>query len=384
MNWREFFGFTSVQERSEESSDSEGGLRGLDSSYGYIGLEEQRAAPFGTLSYSELRTTYLKSSSVRPCVDSIARQIASLPWTVKEKRGGDPLHAAAVKEFFLDPNSNKESLRTILQKVLIDLLVIDSGIIEKAKSLSGNLLEIIARDGATFTPKIDQYGLLHGYKQRLRGDAVNFKNDEIVHLQLYPRTWDSYGTPIIETIRDEIATLMFSIAEIGSTFTRDEVPDGILALDQIGKDAYNRLKVDLTSEKGNLKKTLKVVRNVGKASWIGFKRPFREMQLAELNNQIADIVRRGFGIQDAEMHISPSAVLAITQAINYYFNREIVHDFFDDVYFKIHPIVIDEKQAKASEAKARALKHLASENILDQQELRRLVDEFLLPEEALD
>lgn len=365
----------------KEIGDTEHG-KGLES--GYTTTEDmQIAEPFGELSYSELRDVYLKSSSVRPCVDTIARYISSLPWIVRPKVGGDPFHVAEVKDFLLDPNLNKESLRTILAKLMVDLLVVDAGVLEKVRSRSGKLLEIYVRDGATFTPIYDKHGSLIEYIQSLKGEDIPFKPDEVIYSQLYPRTWNFYGTPIIETITDEVATLMFSIANISETFQKDEIPAGILALDKVGEIAYKRLKEDLISEKGAIKKNLKILRNVV-AKWIEFKKPFREMQLVELNQQIENIVHKNFGIKE-DMKISGKMILALTQIINYFFNREIISEFYPDVYFKLIPLVTDEKEAKAHEARSKAIKNLINCGVLEVEEARKLIgEEFLLPEESLD
>lgn len=369
--------FSSAAERVTRSR----GIRSKESAYEAIG-EEQRARPFGDLAYEDLRNVYLQSSSVRPCVDMIARTVSSLSWLVKAKPGGDVVHAQEVKEFFLDPNGNKESIRVILSKILTDMLILDMGVIEKVRSLSGNLLEIYARDAATFTPLYSEYGVLEGYVQRVRGDTIDFTPRELMLLQIYPRTWDFYGTPIIETCVDEVTTLMRSMAEIGQTFTRDEIPNGILALDKIGQLAYDRLKTDLTSEVGNVKRTLKILRNAKDAKWIDLKRPFREMQLAELNKSIKNIVRENFGLQE-DMTMTPSMMLSMTQMLNYYFNQEIVNEFYDDIYFKLMPQVVDEKAAKATQLKTQAWKNL--KDILEPDDLRNLIaGEFTVPDEALD
>jgi len=364
---------------------SRAAVRAIESALSIFGLDQQ-AEPFGELTYSELRTVYLQSSSVRPCVDAIVRVVSSLPWIVMPKKGGDPTHAVSVRNFLLDPNSNKESLRNILAKVIVDLLVIDAGVIEKVKSGNGDLLEIYARDGATFTPIHDKHGILEKYIQRVsQHDNIDFKLDEIIYFQLYPRTWNFYGTPIIETIRREVASLIYSINSIGDAFTKDEIPPGILSMEGLGDVAKERLETKLSEEKGLSKKGLHIIRNVKNAKWIDLKRPFQEMQLAELSTMIDLIVRRAFGIVDANMTLSAKHIRAYTQTINYYMNREVIREFYDDIYFKLMPISFDKDETEAREAKSRFIKNLATANVLEVEELRRFVDdEILVPEEALD
>jgi hypothetical protein len=358
-------------------------VKGLESAYSAVGV--QRSEPVGDLSYSQLRDIYLQSATVRDCVDTISRQISTLPWVVRIRPGGDIVHRERLKEFFLDPNENKENIRTLLQKLIVDVLVIDSGVIEKVKSRSGNLLEIFVRDGSTFTPVYDEHGILLRYIQRVRGNSIDFKTNEIVQVQLFPRSWGFYGTPIIETIVDEAVTLMFSIAEIGNTFTKDEIPKGILVLDGVSPKTYQKIFADLTSEKGQLKNRLKMLRNVREAKWIDFKKSFREMQLAELNEKIERIVRRNFGLKpEGDVSLTAEAMLTWTQILNYYINTEIVKECFDDVYFKLIPILLDEKVAKAQELRSKAIANLAARDIISQDEARKMIDEMFIAEEALD
>jgi len=172
------------------------------------------------------------------------------------------------------------------------------------------------------------------------------------------------------------------MAEIGQTFTRDEIPQGILALDKIGDMAYARLKTDLTSEVGNIKRRMKILRNAKGAEWIDFKRPFREMQLAELNKGIKNIVRENFGLLE-DISMTPDMMLSMTQMLNYYINREIVSEFYSDIYFKLMPVIHNEKVAKAMQLKTQAWKNL--KDTLDPDAIANLVaEEFMIPEEALD
>lgn len=367
-----------------DAGEQASGAKALESAYSFIGTE-QRASPFGDLNYGELRDVYENSASVRKCVDANARKIATLPWVIRTKPGGDIEHAQVVKAFFQDPNDNAESIRNILQKLTVDILVLDSGILEKVFSLSGkNLLEIIARDGATFTAIYDQFGGLMKYIQRVTGHTIEFDRREIVHFQLYPRTWNFYGTPVIETILDEVTALMHTTAEIGTAFTRDEIPEGLLVIEKLGNTAWDRIKEGLTSEVGKVKKKLQVLRNVGKTEWLHFKRPFREMQVAELSEKIDKAVRDHFGV-DEELNVRADMQIALTQMLGYYINQQVVREFYDDVYFKLYPVILDKEIALARDAKGRFIKNVASTNLLDEEELRRLVgDEFFVPEEALD
>ena len=333
-------------------TDVKGLASGLYDTWGaYFGVVRKRSV----LTYDQLRRIYIQSSVVRPCVDSIVRSVTTCPWQISpvRKEEYDPSHIEEVEAFFLNPNRNKENLQQILSKVLSDILVIDAGVIEKVKNPLGKLMEIYARDGATFVPDVDDHGVVLGYKQRAKTETVSFSNDEIIYFMLYPRSESAFGTPIIESIVDEVATLMFSSATIAKSFTEDEIPDGVLSLGEIGLDAYERAKADFTKERGISKEfKIRVVRGAGKVEWIPFSRPFKDMQLAELRNEIEKIVYRNFGVMPIEMGVTegmPRAVAReqikvseskltdpIKNLLTYFINTEIIaSEFgFKDVLFE--------------------------------------------------
>lgn len=390
-----------VQQESDFEGDEESGMevigvskrdplyvRGIDTTYSNYGLGYRPRT--GLMSYSLLREIYTRSSYVRPCVDALVRGVSSCPWVVRPFPGGSRAHADAVREFFMDPNSNEESLRSILAQVMTDILVIDEGIIEKVKSFSGTVLELFARDGATFYPIKDQHGILLGYVQDAPPKGkVEFTKDEVIYFELFPTTWNAYGLPIIETIVNEVATLMFSVQWIADSFTMDKIPPGILVLDKIGKQAYERAKQEFQAGSES-QFTVKMFRNVGEAKWIELKRTNSEMQLAELNTQVENIVYRNFGLQPFELGVTheinrATAMLALRisqtrmykpliQMMNYYINQNLVKQVYPDVYFKLIPMDIGDP-----EVKSRTISNYVRQEILTKEEARMLLeDEFFI------
>ncbi len=295
--------YTSGSDRFNPSRRHRAYVKGQSSTYDDYAYPEWQPRT-GRLSFAMLRQIYERSSYVRPCVDALVRSVSSLPWVVRPKRNGKARDAEEVKEFLRDPNSNEESLRKIFGQVLTDVVVIDEGIVEKVKAFDGTLLELFARDGSTFIPIKDEHGILHGYIQKLGvGDPVPFEKDEVMYFELYPTTWTAYGLPIIETIVNEVASLMFSVQWIADSFTEDKIPPGILTLDRVGNDAYERAKAEFQGGEDS-QFTVKLFRNVGKAQWIELKKTNQEMQLAELNLQIERIVYRNFGLQPFELGVT--------------------------------------------------------------------------------
>jgi len=310
------------------------------------------------LSNNQLRRIYRQSSSVRPCVDSIVRDITTLPWDVVpvDEMNYEQKHIDEVLQLLLNPNVNNENLQQILVKILTDVMVLDAGALEKVWNLAKTrVLELFARDGASIVPKVDEYGVLHGYGQTINGaKAAEFEPDELIYLMLYPNSVSPYGTPVMDTIVDEVPSLLFSNKFIADSFTLDEIPQGILNLGNIGFEAYERVKASFEEKAGQRsKQEMNVIYGTENPSWIGMTRANRDMQLDELRRSIERVVFRNFGVTPVEMGevqdmprataqaqliISRSKLMRpLVQLLMYFINTEIIKSFgYTDVMYKIY------------------------------------------------
>ena len=330
------------------------------------------------LPFLTCRRIYRKSSTVRACVDAIVREVCNLPWDIRPKADSQASpeeinrQRKIARDFFDNPNFDQESFRQLLTKFVEDLLVLDAGVIEKVWSIDKTkLLEIVARDGAEYVPIVDNLGYLLGYEQRpeiMIGNIIPFSRDEIIYLMLFPQTDSIFGLPIIESIVNEVATLLYAIDFIGTSFTEDEIPPGILNLGSIGKEAYERFKDDVREKRGTKKeRMLRVIYGTDKVQWVDLKRANREMQTAELLTRIERIVYRNFGITPVEMgqtekvprasaevqlQVSEDRMMSpVMNAINFAFNQDVVPALgCPDVFFLLLPR--DKKEDDERESRA--------------------------------
>jgi len=345
----------------------------------------------GRLSYAKLRQIYDQTSAVRAAVDSIVREVVTLPWEVVPRTPNfNPSHAYAIEEFLLNPNVNDEAFGQLLSKVLTDLLVYDVGVIEKVRNLRGGLVELFARDASTFTVLVDNHGVITGYRQDVSGkETVEFDPDDVIYLVLHPNTDTPYGAPILESIVDEVATFLFTNSYIARSFTEDELPQGILSIGPIGEEAVKQLKADFKARRTD-RYSLRVVHDEQtkpSVEWVQFKRPNREMQLDELRQSIERIIFRAFGVTPLEVGMTADInrstalqqrmvaekrrIIPIVNMLGYYINTEIVwSEFgFKDVAFrfKFTP-------TKDVLAEARALEYYVRSGIMSRNEARTKLD----------
>lgn len=356
-----------VQELTKVVTSQKGSMKGYAVEYSqFPGISTLR--PEARLSYSVLNKCYKRSSAVRPAVDGIVREITTLPFTIDGYPGKkfDEGHKTEVEALLHDPNRNKETFREILAKVLTDMLVYDAGAIEKIKSPSGKLVELMARAGDTITPVGDEHGVLEKYVQSVGGKTQDFKKEELIYMMLYPRAGSLWGTPIIESIVDEVGTLLYSNEHIARSFTEDEVPPGVLNLGEIGKQAYLDAKEDFRVGKGQKKDfKLRVIHGTKEVKWVDFKRPNREMQLDELRSSIERIIFRNFGVVPIQlgevsdvnrstaliqMQVAQSRlIMPIVHLLSYYVDKEIIQDEFGffDVRFVMHLRVFEDEDPES-------------------------------------
>lgn len=115
----------------------------------------------GKISYDTLRRAANSVHVARICINVLKEKITKTKWTIKSR---DPLKKVNEKEAeevrnLLDyPNQNSETFRTLLDKMLEDLLVLDAVSIEKTRYPNGKLAELYFVDSATIRPVYDELG----------------------------------------------------------------------------------------------------------------------------------------------------------------------------------------------------------------------------------
>ena len=259
------------------------------------------------LSRKDLRETYMKSAAVRPCVDFIVRALSTCPWRIIAEPGVPKRDFNRAVDLFTRPAPG-HSFRGVRAQYLNDLLVMDGAVIEKVFTRGGDLVEFIPRDFARFAVKWDYNGIIEEFVQVVKlsdksEKKVRFTPDQISYSVLYPRTNSPYGTPIIETITQEVAALILASVDIAAFFNDNEIPQGILALGDVGEEGYLRAKEEFTANKGG-KNNTKMYATYGPGEppkWVPFRRPYREQEIALIVPRIEKIIFRNFGVTPLDM-----------------------------------------------------------------------------------
>jgi capsid portal protein len=115
----------------------------------------------GQISFDTLRRAANSVAVIRICINVLKEKITKTKWVIKSR---DPLvdvdksKIEEVEELFRHPNQNDETFRTLLDKMLEDLLTLDSVSLEKTRYEDGKLAELHFIDSATIRPVFDEHG----------------------------------------------------------------------------------------------------------------------------------------------------------------------------------------------------------------------------------
>ena len=120
--------------------------------------------PFGYPRYLDIPNLRRLAATpfVDMCITTIVDEVCSIKWDIvpkDEEEGAVDSHIQHVKALFENPNTNKESFEKIHRRVIRDILEVDAGIINKVFNRKGELVELVAKDGGTFTKNPDPYGM---------------------------------------------------------------------------------------------------------------------------------------------------------------------------------------------------------------------------------
>ena len=289
---------------------------------------------------------------VKMCIYTILDEISSIPWDIIIKENHENKvseeEIERIKNFFKNPNTTDESfVDTFITKTLKDTLEIGTGILVKVFNLKEEMVEVVARDGASFTKNPDIYGTYEN-----RDDLILFKGSyddstkkqpynlymvmnstesrekaayfqygwaqasypvpygrkEIVWIEKNKRTDNHYALSPIYSLATCLQMLLYSVDSDLEYYNDNNMPKGVLALlDSDGeeiKDFQKQWKEGqrVKDEFGNWKKKIHSIPIVGKMP--EFKRiefTSVEMQTIEKQKWYSKMVWACFGVTETEL-----------------------------------------------------------------------------------
>lgn len=179
--------------------------------------------PIPKLTHQRLRTLS-KSPVPRRAINAIKKQVASLDWRIVPKRGirDKKRHEKDIK-FLTDslnfPNES-DSFRTLLEKTIEDILVLDAGSIER-KIVSGRPW-LWGVDGHTIQMYMDWKGERNKprYAQWTGSKFVPLLNDELIYIMSNPSNATPFGLSALEVAANTVEYFLGAQQYAGNTVNK--------------------------------------------------------------------------------------------------------------------------------------------------------------------
>lgn len=302
---------------------------------------------------------------VQMCISTILKEIASIEWDISVNP--DIPKDIAEKEFynsvgeynpttqaeinhirsFLDnPNTNNESFQDIfIEMALRDVLEINTGVVNKVFNMKKNMVELVARDGGSFTKNPDVHGMFTDRADIMLSktivqspsEAINsfrfiddatvrqqaayfqygwiagpvpipFGRREIIWFQDRKHSYDIYGYSPVQLLAKTLQMLVYHVESDLEYFNKNNVPKGIIGIEASDADEIKSFKEQWWSQQttrdefGSTKKNMHqipILNYLPKFERIEFSSA--EIQLIEKQKWYSKMVWSCFGCTPAEL-----------------------------------------------------------------------------------
>jgi len=374
--------------------------------------------PFGYPRFVDLPNIRRLAASpyVDMCITTSIDELCAVPWDIVAKEGKEDsktldAHIEHVKSFYDNPNTNKESFEDIRKQYLRDIFEIDAGVLIKMFSkVTGQMVEMIARDGATFTKNPDIYGMMtdrddiildaniavtsaeinkmepgwmnaadvrekaayfqYGWISGAR--PVPFGKKELIWFQRNSRTDSIYGRSPVQVLAETIQTLIYAIEHNLEYFSDNQIPRGIIGLEGSNTEEVKAFKDQwkenqrVKDSAGNWRKKFHNIPVTNKTPvFTRLELSNSELELLEGQKWWAKLVWACFGVTSTELGYTEDAKGMSNQIVQsnvfkkrtlnpmlrmeeYKHNQEIISEFeYDDVEFKFLMFDVEEETKKA-------------------------------------
>lgn len=255
--------------------------------------------------------------------------------------------------------SNTNSWESLIKKVLVDLLIIDRGVLIKLRDSEGNIRGLMPVDGALLRPLINEFGVFDpdkAYVQVVNGTpAAYLRKDDVIVMSLNPMPdlkYFGYGFSTMETLYTTVLSDIF-IDKGNLDYYRKggSIPEGFISVEpppsreglvsQIDQEQLETIQRHLQSIMMGDYTQVPIVSG-GKVSWIDFKGKRKDMQFKELAEYLTrkicatfqvspqDVgilsdINRATGQVQAEMTKS-KGLETLMMSISSYFTNEVINE----------------------------------------------------------
>lgn len=310
------------------------------------------------LTDEDCQLIYQRCSDVRAAVNSVALRVATADWDVHPTcPPTDPEHEQAMRECeslrtWLEHPSPDDVWQEVWTAVVADAMKFPAGVVEMVSDGRRNwsVEELVPVRGANFHPICDEKGRLVQYVQQpmLSGFPgapidVLIDPDRILYLRIAATTEGREPIPLLEALIYEVMSILQGNETIAKQLSSNEVPEGVLVLIGLSREAEARARAQYEANAGQpWKLRLLTSPDPGAvdAKWVEFRKTAKEMDTAELIKAIRRAVWRVFGVQPVEMGETDATPRATAEVQVDAGSSHLITPFLDLLETKINVEVI--------------------------------------------
>lgn len=228
----------------------------------------------------------IHSEWIRGAINIRRSQVSSAEWDIVPFDKNRPVSTRLQKRLrsqFMRPNPANDSFRSFVEPIVEDIITLDAGVIEKVRTMTGDLVEMWPVDGATIkvnanwdgNPDEPRYYWYPDYKER-----ASFLNSEMLYMMANPRTNSPVGLSGLETLKSVIEAELY-----GHRYNHRQVagaaPDGVLDLGEgMTEPDVKKFRSYFESEVAG-RGAVGFIGGSKGAKWIPFRATNRDMQFLE-------------------------------------------------------------------------------------------------------
>ena len=326
---------------------------------GYQNTTKGRNKP-NNITFDQLRHLEKNNDLVSICVNKIVHRVKAQPWHVKAKdsKRTEELQSYIdrITELLSSPNQGlDESFDDVFSKVVKDLCIIDSGVIEKVRNSKGEIKELYYVDGATIKPNMTEYGTFAdpAYYQFLPNSSAmgsstipdaEFTKEDLIVMQINPCGESGkagYGESPVEKVVMTVLTSLQAMVFNSTYFDDSKLPPYIFNLKGMPADTLQNFRLQFESQLSN---------NPWKNAYVNVEdlqsqalRPSNtDMQFQQFNEFLMHVIFAAFELAPETLGFTANVNRATAQVQDKHSDQDGVGNYLDAVMQKInHDIIGD-------------------------------------------
>jgi len=286
--------------------------------FGGVGVSKKGRMNRGRITQADLRALSRSNDLVRICISKIRNAVCRTPWIVRATDEENAVTYAPqvdyINNLLKHPNSSDDSMRSLISKIVEDVLVIDSGVVEKVKNLKGEIVEIYQVDGATIRPNIDEYGVYAepAYYQYVDPGSqipdAEFDINDLLVFRVFPNGESGkigYGYSPVESIAMTVISSLNAMIYNSKYFDDSKLPPFLFNLAKVPAEELRAFK-DAWEAQMSGKPWANVFTNAENMTAQPLRPSNVDMQFTQLNDWLTKVILSAFELNPIDMGMSES------------------------------------------------------------------------------